>query len=640
MHRVTIIALALAGSGGSALWAQDVMPVYAVGGTLSEALTRAVAKYALPSQTRLGLETDASTSAQLIAERCGAMLPGYFDEFKALNKALLDQAGKSTLTPDDPVGSVSQKLSWPACLIVLQPGATAKRSVTVELQPNAGVSMDELVKQVDDNIAENAKGEDEASWSPPRPMLKGVLISSVDDDAGQPKCPAVITQPPFDPQQVAAFYRLSLERSKALNRPRGDVTVVVFDNGFYGYNPGSGTPYSMNFPQAYFRDWEGEDGTIGPVVNIGGKIYPWIDPAVVPVTSISSHGTHVAGLVLGGPDFSSYRDIFNKPDNSGSWIHLGIVNLAKGGRTLIDGSSGILNSVLSRVPGQKEGRVINMSLAYYESDEDVIGSDFRALVSNHAGDLFIVAAGNEGDDVGHLRAFPAMLGGQRSNVITVGAHDDNQPSQLAAFSNRGSNVDIAAPGCRVQSWADMTPAIKPLTGTSQAASLVSFDAILLRSLDQAMLPGDVKKRILAAADVYDIDPGPTISPRYKINIAKSLLLFDDFVRLKSGDTYIGHVDNVRALRCASDSAGARFGRDLKEILAYKASVRTLMLVDGDPCSAAIDPPNQSMKPRVKMIIRYRLEGVEAKLPSRPAEVFALEDVAELVMHAPPAGHYQ
>jgi subtilisin family serine protease len=245
----------------------------------------------------------------------------------------------------------------------------------------------------------------------------------------------------------------------------------------------------------------------------------------------AEHGTAVASIILGGPLFARIqaaerarikliiKKIFDKADGqkrsspATNWITT-IVNAA-------EGSSGIVNlSIKSKTEPFK-------------------------FVNRERGPLFVVAAGNDGVDLGTEQFFPASWGGLgKVNLITVGASVvDGGQIKLAAFSNRSPRyVDIAAPGCNVPalSFSASTWAEKPVTGTSFSAPMVSFAAaMIMTEVVGGIDASDVKRRVLASADLHsslenDVDDGRAL------NLIKALSLYKDLVEVDTGQYVKGN----------------------------------------------------------------------------------------------------
>ncbi len=119
--------------------------------------------------------------------------------------------------------------------------------------------------------------------------------------------------------------------------------------------------------------------------------------------------------------------------------------------------------------------------------------------SGDAGQLFVAAAGNGGNDgVGDnndtIPAYPASY--DCSNIISVAAI--NSGGNLTSFSNFGkTSVDIAAPGFNILSCGiDSDGQYVTMSGTSMATPYVSGVAALLWSLDPNLSWQDIRDAIL------------------------------------------------------------------------------------------------------------------------------------------------
>jgi hypothetical protein len=151
--------------------------------------------------------------------------------------------------------------------------------------------------------------------------------------------------------------------------------------------------------------------------------------------------------------------------------------------------------------------------------------------------LVVAAAGNDGLNVDENPRYPAAAA-MRDRLITVAAHDAT--GKLASFSNWGKNlVDLAAPGCQIDST---LPGGKrgALSGTSQAAPLVSFTAALLYS--EGLTYKQIKDRILLTTQadhvnlgVCDGPSGHCVSTEGRLDITRALEVYQDVVVLQKAD---------------------------------------------------------------------------------------------------------
>lgn len=201
------------------------------------------------------------------------------------------------------------------------------------------------------------------------------------------------------------------------------------------------------------------------------------------------HGTHTAGTV-GGKTFGVAKR-----------AHLIAVKVFDEGGGLTSNILAGFNWAVSdiRSKGRVGKAVINMSLGGGHSDA------FNAAVqaAYDAGIVTIVAAGNQGRDVGNDSPASAPA------AITVGAVDqtDTQPS----YSNFGRAVDIYAPGSNILSAgiADSTATIT-MSGTSMATPHVTGLVLYLMAKEGLSSPDAIVAKLKHLADeglVRNLGPG-------------------------------------------------------------------------------------------------------------------------------------
>lgn len=263
----------------------------------------------------------------------------------------------------------------------------------------------------------------------------------------------------IDPDKHLAS--INLKESWSRFKKNKEIIVAVVDTGIQGdhaflqkniYVPGkkaSSTQFGVDF--------SGEKVTLAP-------------------TDAHGHGTHVAGIV---------KSIF--PDVK--ILALKYYNPKASGQANLDATVKALQYAVDH-----NVDVINYSGGGPEASVE----ELRVLKqAEKKGILVIAAAGNERSNIDEKRNayYPASYG--LSNIITVGAHDDEL--NIISSSNYGKNtVDIAAPGHRIRSAIPGNGA-GYMTGTSQATAFVTGVAALIKSKYPKMKFDQIKNIILSSS---------------------------------------------------------------------------------------------------------------------------------------------
>ncbi|MBX7151510.1 S8 family serine peptidase [bacterium] len=138
--------------------------------------------------------------------------------------------------------------------------------------------------------------------------------------------------------------------------------------------------------------------------------------------------------------------------------------------------------------------------------------------ANHAGCLFMAAAGNDGWDNAVFSQFPANYA--LDNIISVAA--TNRQDVLAGFSNYGKTiVDLAAPGDEIISTVPNNKYAK-YSGTSMATPLVTGAAALLWSENPQLPHWRIKEILLETADKLNSLESKVVTGA-RLNVLQALL---------------------------------------------------------------------------------------------------------------------
>jgi hypothetical protein len=239
---------------------------------------------------------------------------------------------------------------------------------------------------------------------------------------------------------------------------RIDSETYVLDNNFNYDTTGKGvTVYVVDTGvNVSHSDFNGRLRTGFTTVNDGKG---WDD--------CNGHGTHVAGTI-GGSTFGVAKEV--------NIVPVRVLNCTGSGY-ISDIISG-LNWIMSNHVGGPA--VINMSLGggYSQILNDTVNTVIRA------GFTVVAAAGNSSTDACTFSpaSTPAAL-----TVASVGKDDI-----FASYSNRGSCVDVAAPGTSIVSaYVGSSTASSTLSGTSMAAPHVAAAAARVLQLNPSFTPSEV-----------------------------------------------------------------------------------------------------------------------------------------------------
>jgi subtilisin family serine protease len=177
----------------------------------------------------------------------------------------------------------------------------------------------------------------------------------------------------------------------------------------------------------------------------GWNFFHW-DNDVTDGDVLSSHGTHVAGTIGAVGD--------NAMGVAGVNWTASIMPLAIASR--VDEPATVQFTSYTRIAKaieyalEKDVRVSNHS--WGGSQTAGVMFEIMKIAEERYNHLFVIAAGNDANDLDNRRVYPAYYSTVLNNVITVAAHDHD--AQLATFSCWGlDSVQIAAPGVDILSTA-------------------------------------------------------------------------------------------------------------------------------------------------------------------------------------------
>ena len=190
----------------------------------------------------------------------------------------------------------------------------------------------------------------------------------------------------------------------------------------------------------------------------------------------AGHGTHVAGTI-GGTAYGVAPAV--------ALVAVRTLDCEGGGET-----SGVIAGIDWAARDHRRGTpaVANLSLSGPAGEN--VDAAIRGLIDD--GVTVVVAAGNEDDDA--CDSSPA----REPAALTVAATD--RDDRRASFSNRGSCIDLFAPGVDIVSdWYSGDTATEELSGTSMAAPHVAGAAALLLGADPGLTPAQVVDRLLGSA---------------------------------------------------------------------------------------------------------------------------------------------
>ncbi|WP_248293806.1 S8 family serine peptidase [Actinoplanes sp. TBRC 11911] len=249
----------------------------------------------------------------------------------------------------------------------------------------------------------------------------------------------------------------------------------------------------MSAPQAWTRS-TGAGVTVAVVDTGVDSTHPDLAGQVLPggdfitgtegaAVDPNGHGTHVAGTIA-----------------AVAGNNVGVSGVAPNAKILpvrvlgADGRGYTSTAAAGVVYAADHGAdVINLSLSSTTPTDAMT----NAVAYAHAKNVVVVAAAGNARGQGSPISYPAASDG----VIAVAATDS--ADGVATFSNRGSYVDVAAPGVNIVSTRPGNLYAR-MSGTSMAAPHVAAVAALVRSAYPALSPDQIESALKSSA----VDLGP------------------------------------------------------------------------------------------------------------------------------------
>jgi subtilisin family serine protease len=274
--------------------------------------------------------------------------------------------------------------------------------------------------------------------------------------------------------------------------------------------------------------------------------YNLIDPAKAPIDD-NGHGTAVAGIIAARSN--NYEGI------AGVCWACSILPIK------VLGADGVGDTALAAAgivrAADAGARIISMSLGGPAGDRTL---DDAIAYAVGKGTLVIAAAGNNGTST---RFYPAA----NPNVISVAGTDDTD--HLYSWSNFGSWVQIAAPGCNAAP--SLSGGYIVFCGTSSATPVVAGVAALLLSVEptasRVQISDAIAGAVTSIGDVVSrgrIDaPGalallaPASAPTPVVNVAMSVLTMKSNVTQQIPKRVFRRTINAGVLHATVTFTGAR-----------------------------------------------------------------------------------
>jgi subtilisin family serine protease len=326
--------------------------------------------------------------------------------------------------------------------------------------------------------------------------------------------------------------------------------VVIADTGLSGFD----TPA---FPRLAFRTKSPSGYDSGVNRNYGINVYnQQLEPTELKEYNRHGHGTHIAGIARGGVNLTNSETIFFSKRIKlliAAMLDIRLSSAQPVTYSATTPSGGIINA--ANYASRESANILNVS---FTSNVQING--LADAIKEKENLLVIASAGNTKRNTDFISdVFPYSYGGVNTDslapdqFIIVAASQQN--GKLAPFSAYGrKNVDLAAPGCRVESN-NVNGGSITFSGTSEAAPSVSFTAGLLH------FEGINQARKIKARIVSSLDRSAYLEEKVawggKLNIIKALSVYQDVLELKSSPSQLlfGRLprDTITEMHCGETS---------------------------------------------------------------------------------------
>jgi len=251
----------------------------------------------------------------------------------------------------------------------------------------------------------------------------------------------------------------------------------------------------------------------------GATFLSSVSPACTPDdVDDNSHGTHIAGIIGAAPN----------PSAGSGGVAFGVRILPI--KVLDCAGTGTTSDIAAGIVWATDhgARIVNVSLGT-PVESEVLKEAVRYATARDV--LVVAAAGNCGAGGGRCGRvnspeYPAAFSG----VLAVGATDADDA--VTAFSTRGAQIAVVAPGVRItsttpryptyQSARGLGPSYAALSGTSQASAFVAGVAALIWSAEPKLSARDVADRVAAYADDLGAPGRDDASGAGRVNALRAL----------------------------------------------------------------------------------------------------------------------